>query len=146
MENPATSTRGEGRKLPKPNNIIRVPTSEDCSFFHWWCRTLRMFVKLTDREIDVVASFLKQRFELAKEISNPAIIDSQLMSNETKEKVIAECGMTLQHFYVVMSSLRKNKIIIDGKLNPRLVPNIRKDDNGTFQLLILFKEETPYAV
>lgn len=38
-----------------------------------------------------------------------------------------------------MSNLRKNKVIIGNNINPRLIPNIRKDDNGCFQLLILFK-------
>ena len=142
MDNPTSSIRGEGKKMPKPNNIIKVPTSIETDFFKWWCKTLTMFVKLTEREIDVVSGFLKQRWELSKEISNPAILDSQLMTNETKEKVIADCGMTLQHFYVVMSSLRKNGVFINGKLNPRLIPNIRKDDNGVFQLLILFKDDS----
>lgn len=63
-----------------------------------------------------------------------------VMSESTREKVIAECNITQQHFYVVMSNLRKNKVIVNNTINPRLIPNIRKDDNGCFQLLILFKD------
>ena len=146
MENALSSTRSKSKKMPKPNNMIMVPISMQKEFFKWWCIFLRPFVKLTDKETEVVASFLKQRWELSKEISNPAILDSQLMANETKEKVIADCGMTLQHFYVVMSSLRKNGVIVNNRLNPRLIPNIREDDNGVFQLLILFKGEKVDAV
>ena len=134
------NTRKATGKLPKPNNIVTVPTSIDSGFFKWWCVFLRPFVKLTDRETDVIACFLKQRWELSQHISDPAILDSMVMSEDTKKKVIDECKITLAHFYVVMSNLRKNKVIVNNIINPRLVPNIRQDDNGIFQLLILFKD------
>lgn len=137
----ATETKVE-RKAPilKPNNIVTVPTSIDLEFFKWWCIFLRPFINLTKREIDVIASFLKQRWELSKNISDPAILDTMVMSEMTKNKVIEECNITQPHFYVVMSNLRKNKIIENNIINPRLIPNIRNDDNGCFQLLILFKD------
>ena len=134
------ATKGTSRKMPKPNNIVTVPTTLDTDFFKWWCVFLRPFINLTNREIDVIASFLKQRWELSKYISDPTILDAMVMNDDTKKKVIEECNITLQHFYVVMSNLRKNKVITGNSINPRLIPNIRQDDNGTFQLLILFKE------
>jgi hypothetical protein len=132
--------QGERKKLPKPNNIVTVSTKLDTEFFKWWCIFLRPLINLTDREIDVIASFLKHRWELSKHISDPAILDTVLMSEDTKKKVIEECHITLQHFYVVMSNLRKSKVISNNVINPRLIPNIREDDNGYFQLLILFKD------
>ena len=101
---------------------------------------MRPFINLTNREVDVVAGFLQQRWELSKHISDPAIIDTMLMTEDSKNKIIERCKITQQHFYVVMSNLRKNKVFVDGVINPRLVPNIREDDNGCFQLLILFKD------
>ena len=124
----------------KPNSLINVEGTPDKNFFKWWCIFLTPFVKLTPKEIDIIASFLKHRHELSKKILDPALIDSQLMSNDTKNKVIEECNITLAHFYVIMSNLRKNNIITESGINPRLIPNIRKDDNGYFQLLILFKD------
>lgn len=133
--------KADGRQSPpKPNNVVAVPVSSDIEFFKRWCIFLRPFINLTNREIDIIASFLKQRWELSKNISDPAILDTMVMSESTKNKVIEECNITQQHFYVVMSNLRKNKVIVDNKINPRLIPNIRKDDKGCFQLLILFKE------
>lgn len=127
-------------RLPKPNNIITIPISKDYDFFHWWCVFLRPVINLTNREIDVIASFLKQRWELSKSISDQAILDEMVMSDATKRKVMDECNISLQHFYVVMSNLRKSKIIEKGKINPRLIPNIRQDGDGYFQLMILFKK------
>lgn len=128
--------------IHKPNNVVTVPIQGDSSsFFRWWCVFLRPFINLTNREVDVVAEFLRQRYELSKSISDPAILDTMVMSDETKKKVISACNITQQHFYVVMSNLRKNQIIKGNTLNPRLIPNVRQDDNGVFQLLILFMEK-----
>lgn len=137
MENNNDSWSWKNRK---PNNLITIPLSPEKGFFKWWCTFLRPFVDLTPRELDVVAAFLRQRFELSKHITDPAILDTMVMSEDTKEKVREECNITLQHFYVVMSNLRKHQIIKGNIINPRLIPNIRETDNGVFELLILFKE------
>lgn len=137
-----TGNKNEGGgKLPKPNNIINIPVAKESDFFHWWCVFLRPITNLTNREIDVIASFLKQRWELSKSISDQAILDEMVMSDATKKKVMAECNISLQVFYVVMSNLRKSKIIDKGKINPRLIPNIRQDSDNYFQLLILFEKQ-----
>lgn len=124
-----------------PNNLIKVPVTSKKDFFKWWCIFLRPFVNLTNREIDVVSSFLKQRWELSKIVSDPAILDAMVMSEDTKRKVMEECNITLQHFYVVMSNLRKHKVLKGTIINPRLIPNIRETDNDCFELRIIFKEE-----
>nr|DAE29021.1 MAG TPA: hypothetical protein [virus sp. ctPYc18] len=36
-----------------------------------------------------------------------------------------------------MGKLRKNKVIIGNKINPRFIPNV-KDDNDPFKLMLLF--------
>lgn len=137
-----TKPKERPKRLPKPNNIVTVPTSLEDDFFKWWCVFLRPFINLTNREIDVMASFLKQRWELSKYISDPGILDTMLMSEDTKAKVQEECKITSQHLYVVMSNLRKNKVIMGNSINPRLIPNVRKEDNGTFQLLVMFKDNS----
>lgn len=135
-----TNNKNNRQSLHKPNNIVTVPISSGIEFFKWWCIFLRPFINLTNREIDVVANFLKQRWELSQKISDPTILDTMVMSDTTKNKIIKECKITQPHFYVMMSNLRKNKVIVNDTINPRLVPNIRVDDNGCFQLLILFKD------
>ena len=126
------------KEMYKPNNVFNVPVSSTLDFFKWWCIFLRPFVPLTERETDVVASFLKQRWELfkLKDIKDQSILDALTMSSDTINKVVEECKITKQHFYVVMSSLKK-KGVIDGKINPKLIPNLKED--GMFKLDILFK-------
>ena len=124
--------------MKKPNNIIRMPCSLDKSFFRLWLKFLEPFHKLTDREIDVITSFIKQRYELSKVINDNNILDKVTMSEDTKKKVREECNITLPHFQVIMGKLRKNKVIVDGKINPRFIPNI-DEETGIFQLLLLFE-------
>lgn len=124
--------------MKKANNIVRIPTSLNGSFFRYWFMFLEPFHKLTDREIDVITSFVKHRYELSKVIKDNEILDKVTMSEDTKKKVREECNITLPHFQVIMGKLRKNKVIIDGKINPRFTPNI-SEENGTFQLLLLFE-------
>lgn len=122
----------------KANNVVRIPCSLSGSFFRYWFMFLKPFHKLTDREIDVITSFVKHRYELSKVIKDDEILDKVVMSEDTKRKVREECNITLPHFQVIMGKLRNNKVIIDGKINPRFIPNIIEED-GFFKLLLLFE-------
>lgn len=124
--------------MKKANNVVRVPTSLKGKFFRYWFEFLQPFHKLTDREIDVITSFVKQRYELSKVIKDNEILDRETMSDFTKKKVREECNITLPHFQVIMGKLRKNKVIVDNKINPRFIPNIN-EETGNFQLLLLFE-------
>lgn len=123
--------------MKKADSIIRIPTKVDTSFFRYWFMFLQPFHKLTNREIDVITSFAKQRYELSKKIQDEEIIDKVLMSEDVRKKVMAECDITLPHFQVIMGKLRKSKVLVDNKINPKFIPTI-KEESGSFQLLLLF--------
>lgn len=118
------------------NNVIRIPTSLQM-FFRYWYEFLKPFHKLTDREIDVITAFTYKRHQLSKVISDQEILDKVLMSEDTKKKIREECDITLAYFQVIMGKLRRNKVIIDNRINPRFIPNITKE-NGAFKLMLLF--------
>ena len=124
--------------MKKANNIVRIPTSLNGKFFTYWFEFLLPFHNLTSREIDVITAFVKQRYQLSKVIKDDNILDKVIMSEDIKKKVREECNITLPHFQVIMGKLRKNKVIIDGKINPRFIPNI-DEETGYFQLLLLFE-------
>lgn len=124
--------------MRKPNNIIRVPTSLDGKFFRHWLDFLRPFHGLTDRETDVATCLLKQRYELSKVIQDEEILDKVLMGEDAKRKVREECSITLPHFQVIMGKLRKSRFIVDGKVNPRFIPNVT-EEKGMFQLMFCFE-------
>ena len=119
------------------DNVLSIPTSLKGKFFKYWFKFLLPYHGLTDREMDIAAAFLLKRFELSKVISDVNILDSVLMSEDTKKSIRENCDVKHQHFQVIMSKLRKAKIIVDNKINPRFIPNV-KEENGSFKLLLLF--------
>ena len=119
------------------DNVVRIPCKLDYSFFKMWFMFLQPFHHLTEREMEVATSFVKQRYELSKVVSDNDILDRLVMSEDTKRKVREECNITLPHFQVIMGKLRKNSIIVAGKLNPRYIPRVI-EENGSFKLMLLF--------
>ena len=124
--------------MGKMNNVIRIPTSISTGFFRFWFEFLRPFHNLTDREMQVASSLLKRRYELSKVIQDEVILDKVVMSEDTKKVVREECNISLPHFQVIMGKLRKNKVILDGRINPRFIPNLT-EEQGSFRLLLNFE-------
>lgn len=121
----------------KANNVIRIPTSLSGKFFNYWFQILKPFHSLTEREIDVITAFMRHRYELSKVIQDAEVLDRVVLGEDTRKEVREECGLTLPHFQVIMGKLRKNKVIIDGKINPKFIPNI-DESTGSFNLLFYF--------
>lgn len=122
----------------KPNNVIALKSSLEGKFFRIWLEFLRPFHKLTERETDVMAAFLKERFELSKVVSDQEILDKLTMSEDTKRKVREACNISQAHFQVIMTKLKKSKMIDNGKVNPKFIPKVEHDAKG-FQLLLAFE-------
>lgn len=122
--------------MKKPDSVVMIPGNID-SFFRKWFEFLEPFHKLTEREMDVATAFVKQRYKLSKVIADSEILDKVLMSEDTKRKIREECNITLPHFQVIMGKLRKSQIIINGKINPRFIPNV-DEESGSFKLLLYF--------
>lgn len=122
--------------MSKPDNIAVIPASLEGSFFKYWLEFLRPLHKLTDREIEVTASFIKYRHQLNKVVNDLDLLDKITLDSETRRKVIEECHLTQAHFQVIMTKLRKRGVIMDNKINPKYIPRFSNDK--TFNLLISF--------
>lgn len=122
----------------KPNSVIRIPASLKSNFFKYWFKFLKPYHNLTDREIDVIASFVRYRYDLSKVISDPEILDRETMGEVTKRKIREECNLSPQHFQSIMSKLKKSKVVENNKINPRFIPNIIDGENN-FTLLLSFE-------
>lgn len=119
------------------DNIVRIPCKVDGKFFRYWFQFLQPFHHLTDREMDVITAFVKARYDLSKVIKDNDILDKVTMDEDIKKKVREECNISMPHFQVIMGKLKKNNIIINGKINPRYIPKIT-EENGSFKLMLLF--------
>ena len=120
------------------NNVIRIPSSLKDNFFKYWVEFLRPFHHLADKEMSVLATMIAYRFKLSKEITNEDIINNILMNADTRKMLKDSCGISYPYLQVILTKFRKSKIINDGKLNPKFLPNIN-EENGSFKLLLLFE-------
>jgi hypothetical protein len=118
------------------NNAVRVPCNDLNTFFKYWLLFLEPFHKMSTREIEVAACFLKHRYLYSLDVLNPTIVEKLSMNEETKRIIAEECNLTSAYFQVMMSKLRKSKFVIDGKINPRFIPNVSSEN---FSLLIHFE-------
>jgi hypothetical protein len=121
----------------KANNVIRIPCSID-NLFRYWLAFLSPFHGLTDRETDVAAALLRERWYLSKSILDANLLDMTLMSENVLRKVREELGLSNAHYQVIRNKLKQKKFLVDNKINRRLIPNI-KEENGIFQLLLVFE-------
>ena len=119
------------------DSIVRIPCKVDDKFFRYWFEFLQPFHNLTDRETDIITAFVKKRYELSKVIKDDEILDKVTMSDDVKREIRDECNVSLPHFQVIMGKLRKNKVIVDGKINPRYIPSLKEED-GSFKMMLLF--------
>ena len=124
--------------IGRANNVIRIPTSLKGKFFRIWIEFLTPLHSLTNREKDVVAAFIKTRFELSKSVTDDTLLDKIVMSDDIKAKIKDECNVSDAFFQVILGKLRKTNVIIDGKINPKFIPKNLNPNDKSFQLLLYF--------
>lgn len=122
----------------KVNNIIRIPTSLEGDFFKYWLKFLTPFHGLTDKQLEVAAALITERFELSKAIKDEDLLDKIVMSTDTYQKIREKCNLKQTHFYVIMKHLRDAKFIINNKINPKFIPKKLSEGDNCFQLLLYF--------
>ena len=117
-------------------NLIKIQSNDnlkmspDGDFFRAWVDFHRPIHQLTKREMDVLALFLKKRWELSKKIKDEEALDKYLMSEEVRSQIIKECGMTMRHLRVTLSAFRKRGILVNEKFIMTLLPTITKEGVG----------------
>lgn len=125
-------------EIGKVNGVINIPASIEKNFFRLWLQFLSPYHNLTPREMDIAASFLKQRYLLSKAIKDEGILDRVTMGEDTKHKIMEECKITPSHFQMIMGKLRRSKIIEDNKINPKFIPKNIEEGDTACKLLLYF--------
>ena len=137
-----TESQQEGtskNKMEKPNNVVFIPADFSGDFFRKWCLSLNFICKLSEREMDVTASLLRQRELLSKSISDPKLLDTVLMTKEISQRIMDDCNITQQNLYVIMGNLRGKGVLTSKGINPLMIPDMKRGDNKYFQLVFLFE-------
>lgn len=123
--------------IRKNANIVSIPTSPNTNFFKYWLDFLKPLHNLTNREVDILAHFLKLRYELSKGIKDEVLLDKVLFNTDNKKLVKEELNISSSFFQVVLSKFKKLGIIKDDRVNKRYIPNFEQDSKE-FKLIIRF--------
>ena len=121
----------------KVNKIINIPSNLNNTFFKFWLQFIRPIHKMTNKEIDIISSFLYHRFELGKKIKDDDILDKVTMSDDIRKSVIEEYNMNPTYLNTVMANLKKKGVIINGKISKKLRPKL-EEDADKFTIMITF--------
>jgi hypothetical protein len=127
-------------------NCIRIQSNENLKispegdFFRVWVAFLKPVHELTNKGMDVLALYLKERYRLSKTISDSNILDQALMSEEIRKKVREECGIKPRHLNVILSTFRKKGVIRNNRFFLNLIPKFTKEGAG-LMIFFSFKNE-----
>ena len=103
------------------DNIKKViPIPPTGKFFKAWLEVLRPLHHLTDREMDLLAEFLKRRHQLSRTILDKDMIDTVLMTNKSKKAIREACNISDVYYQKMMVTFRARGIIVND-------PNIREE-------------------
>lgn len=112
--------------MAKDCNIVGLSIQRGL-FFRFWVELLKPMTKLSDKESDIFAALLQQRYELSKVITDENVLDSVLMNKDTKQKIMEKFNMSSTYFKVIVGILKKRNLIVDGKINRKYVPDLTSD-------------------
>lgn len=113
-------------------------------FFRYWLRFTKSFHDLAPREMDVLAQYLYYHSMYSEQILNDKVLWKTVFDYETKIIIKKELGMKDAQLQNMMTTLRKKKVIINGKINKIYIPNIspNADSFKIIYNLIINEEET----
>lgn len=120
----------------RPTNILKIKSSDYDELFLNWFLILRPLHNLSNKECILASKLYKYRDELKEVILDKEILDTTILSDTYRKKIIEEMDITMIHLQVLLTSLRKKNVIIDNRLNPKFIPHIKDSE---LSLLIRFE-------
>lgn len=104
-------------------NIQNIKNSKE-QFFKTWLIILQPFLKLRNKELDLLAKLLYHRYLISIEVKNKDMLDELLFSIKIKKQIIAELKIPEHAYNNLLSCLRKKKLIVDKSINNKIIPVI----------------------
>jgi len=110
------------------------------NFFKHWLVLTQPLHKMNTQSINVTALFLYYYFEFKKEISNDDLAWKLTFDYDTKTKIKEELNISQdQVLRNMMTVLRKDKVIVDNKINKSFIPIIDLNKSNSFSLIYKFE-------
>ena len=103
-------------------------------FFTIWLTILQPFLKLRNKEIEILSKLLYHRYLISLEVKNKEMLDELLFSPKVKKQIMSELNMPEHAYNNLLSCLRKKKIINDKTINRQIIP-VTTEPFTNFKLL-----------
>jgi len=121
----------------------KLKISPEGDFFRVYVDFLKPIHDLTKREMDVLALYLQERYNLSKTISDEDNLNKRLMQDDIRVKVREAIGIKPRHLNVILSTFRQKGILKrtgplkgDEAFDLNLIPHFNKEGAG---LMVYFK-------
>lgn len=123
------------------DNVISLKTSLGGVFEAWLDSTHLLLHNLTPKERAVMAAYLRKHYEISQKTNDEAILQRILTDETTKRQILEECNIKRSHLQVILTSFKKEGLLVNGVIKPSLIPAITPEttQTGEFRLLIVFK-------
>lgn len=116
------------------NIAIQSINIEEENFFKLWLTLIQPYLKLRNKEADVLAKFIEYRFEISKRVEDEEEINFILFSTKIRNKIVDELDISNPALNNMISALRKKNYIVKNSINKKLIPNIEYDTDN-FKLI-----------
>lgn len=103
-------------------------------FFSIWLMILQPFLKLRNKELELLAKLLYHRYLISLEVKNKEMLDELLFSTKIKKKILSELDIPEHAYNNLLSCLRKKKLVNDKSINKQIIPLITEPFDN-FKLL-----------
>lgn len=116
------------------NIAIQSITIDKQDFFKLWLTLIQPYLKLRNKEIEVLSKFLEYRYNISQKVNGDEEINYILFSSKIKKEIQADLDISDYTLNNIISSLRKKKYIEGVNINKKLIPNI-DDNTNNFKLI-----------
>ncbi len=106
-------------------NIQNIKVTKE-QFFKTWLTILQPFLKLRNKELELLAKLLYHRYLISIEVKNKEMIDELLFSSKIKKKIMTELSIPEHAYNNLLTCLRKRKVITERSINKQIVPVIKE--------------------
>lgn len=130
--------------------ILPVLCTPEEDFFIKWVEWLKPIHKLTKREQEVFAAFLRNRHELSLSITDPNLLEEIYLNEANRDKIRESLGMSAPQMNGILTKLKEARVIkphykMNGKIDyyeisPSFIPPYTKGE--PFKLMLLFGDAT----
>lgn len=114
-------------------NVQSFKVSKE-KFFKIWLMILQPFLKLRNKELELVAKLLYHRYLISLEVKNKEMLDDLLFSNKMKKQILSELDIPEYAYNNILTHLRKKNIIKDKTINKKIIPVVN-DNFKNFKLV-----------